>query len=440
MESQPPQPVGPGQRMLAAIVFTDTVNFSARMQAEEVVTLDLLKRDFAVMRTLCEKYSGVVLKTTGDGLLLSFSSAVQAVSYAQKMQRYFAETAKTQTEEETLTHRVGIHLGDVFFNDNDVMGDGVNIAARLQSEAEPGGICISQTVYDVVMNKLKLEVVKLGPRELKNISQTVPMYSVVLKPQKLRPRLPENAVNAVSTAARVAPASTAVQTPFALSGMQKLLMVVALLVVLGLLARWAIQANSAHDKEMAKSKATIDAVAAAVLAEKTTVSDPDFSGEKPSTAPVSDLPKQVNYDFSKMTGLQPVVGKTGLSPEEDLVRQQANELLRTLLAWMNGALSGYTKDHPLLVRELPGSISSQTSVFSGPDHRLFFAEGGAIRQRKLTDLKPAVLGAVIISVLLDSPSPPAGDVLRGAEAFAYLYGLPQLNEAMRDGNLTSGKK
>src|ERR1700712_578991 len=132
MESTPPQPIGSGQRMLAAIVFTDTVNFSARMQAEEVVTLDLLKRDFGVMRKFCEQYSGMVLKTTGDGLLLSFSSAVHAVTCAQKMQRYFAETAKTLPEEAILTHRVGIHLGDVFFNENDVMGDGVNIAARLQ--------------------------------------------------------------------------------------------------------------------------------------------------------------------------------------------------------------------------------------------------------------------------------------------------------------------
>jgi len=185
MESFPPYPIGPGQRALAAIVFTDVVSFSARMQTHEESTLRLLERDFEVMRKICDKYSGSVLKTTGDGLLLYFSSAVQAVACALRMQKYFAEKARTMPANEVLTHRVGIHLGDVFVNDQDVMGDGVNIASRLQAEAEPGGICISQTVYDVVKNKLALQVTGLGPRELKNISQSIPIYRILLEAQKL---------------------------------------------------------------------------------------------------------------------------------------------------------------------------------------------------------------------------------------------------------------
>src|SRR3954467_1620491 len=173
-------PLSRGQRSLAAIVFTDVVSFSARMQTDEETTLELLKRDFDAMREICTQHQGSVLKTTGDGLLLYFSSAVQAVACALAMQRFFPEQAKTRPPAQSLVHRLGIHLGDVFVNDQDVMGDGVNIAARLQAEAEPGGICISQTVYDVVKNKLALHVTRLGPRELKNISQHIPIYKLLL--------------------------------------------------------------------------------------------------------------------------------------------------------------------------------------------------------------------------------------------------------------------
>ena len=128
-----------------------------------------------------------VLKTTRDGLLLTFVSAVQAVACALAMQRRFAAAAKDQVPGDALQHRIGIHLGDVLIQDRDVMGDGVNIASRLQAEAEPGGICISQTVYDVVKNKLMMQVVSLGARELKNISSAVPVYRLLLEAQALEP-------------------------------------------------------------------------------------------------------------------------------------------------------------------------------------------------------------------------------------------------------------
>ena len=181
MESNTPLQLKPGQRALAAIVFTDVVSFSALMQRDEVGTLRRLERDFATMRAMCAQHEGAVLKTTGDGLLLYFNSAVQAVACALALQRHFAEQKKALPDGEALTHRLGIHLGDVFIGEQDVMGDGVNIAARIQSEAEPGGICISQTVYDVVKNKLTLHVTNLGPRELKNISQSIPIYRLLLE-------------------------------------------------------------------------------------------------------------------------------------------------------------------------------------------------------------------------------------------------------------------
>src|SRR5258708_17775588 len=238
----PHNPTGPGQRSLAAIVFTDVVSFSARMQADEVVTLRLLQRDFGAMREICTEHQASVLNTAGEGLLLYCSSAVQAVACALVMQRLFAEQARNRPATEPLTHRLGIHLGDVFVNDQDVMGDGVNIAARLQAEAEPGGICISQTVYDVVKNKLALHATRLGPRELKNISQHIPIYRLLLEAQ------------AMGEAEAALPLEDALESPASrpLTKNQKRAGAAGLAVLLGLLI-FLVRAN--HQKMEAEAQA-----------------------------------------------------------------------------------------------------------------------------------------------------------------------------------------
>src|SRR5271155_5678931 len=167
----PPEALAAGQRVLAAIVFTDTVGFSKLMSKEEERTLRLVARDLDHMKAVCAAFGGQVLKSTGDGLLMLFTSAVQAVACALEIQRDFQKQNLELPRAERLRHRIGIHLGDVFQNGGDVMGDGVNIAARLQTEAVPGGICLSQTVYDVVNNRLPFYVNDLGARTLKNIGK-----------------------------------------------------------------------------------------------------------------------------------------------------------------------------------------------------------------------------------------------------------------------------
>jgi class 3 adenylate cyclase len=167
-----------GQRTLAAIVFTDVVSYSTLMAANEEYTLDLLRRDFQVIKQLCQRFEGKVLKTIGDALLMYFHSAVKAVGCAQEIQISLAKAAEHLAPEDILTHRIGIHLGDVFFNGSDVMGDGVNVAARLQAQAEPGGICLSQTVYEVVKNPLALKATDLVPKKLKNMPDSVSVYQI----------------------------------------------------------------------------------------------------------------------------------------------------------------------------------------------------------------------------------------------------------------------
>ncbi|MEO1590850.1 MAG: protein kinase [Cyanobacteria bacterium J06632_22] len=174
MPSDFPDP-NQGQRALAAIVVTDAVGFSARMSVDEERTLRQINQDLKRMAGQCKDFNGRVLKSTGDGLLMYFVSAVQAVSCAIAIQK-----ALSLQTEDSLVHRVGIHLGDVFFNNSDVMGNGVNIAARLQTQAKPGGICLSQVVYDVVKARLPLNAERVGPLQLKNIQEPVTVYHLTV--------------------------------------------------------------------------------------------------------------------------------------------------------------------------------------------------------------------------------------------------------------------
>jgi class 3 adenylate cyclase len=165
--------------MLAAVMFTDVVEFSRRMGEDEEQTLSLVRRDLGLIIALCEGFRGRVVKRTGDGVMALFTSGTDAVECAQEVQRQLAEYARALPEREVLSHRIGLHLGDVYVSAEAVMGDGVNIAQRLQSEAPPGGICISQALYEVVRRRLAIRTVHLGARMLRNIDEAVHVYQVL---------------------------------------------------------------------------------------------------------------------------------------------------------------------------------------------------------------------------------------------------------------------
>lgn len=185
------------QRTLAAIVVTDAVGFSKRMSQDEDKALTVINRDLQIIEELCEFFEGKILKTVGDGVLMYFISAVQAAACAVELQKTFLGFAKTAAADEHFTHRVGVHLGDIFFNQQDMMGTGVNIAARLESTAKPGAICMSQVVYDVVKSRLELDADFLGELALKGIGETVSAYNVW--PRGMRPEKPrEDTTEAVA--------------------------------------------------------------------------------------------------------------------------------------------------------------------------------------------------------------------------------------------------
>ena len=432
--SMPPIPPGPGQRSLAAIVFTDVVSFSARMQADEDTTLRLLKRDFAEMREICIQHHGSVLKTTGDGLLLYFSSAVQAVACALAMQRAFAGQMKARPAAESLVHRVGIHLGDVFVNQQDVMGDGVNIAARLQAEAEPGGICISQTVYDVVRNKLALHVTRLGPRELKNISQSIPIYKLLLEAQ------------AFSGPAEPAPEpeEPAVAPPSVrrgLSSVQKLVLsgvIVILAAVAGTMAYKTWRSN-----QLVRTQAEASQTAFNALMEPGPPVEPGFTPQRIGYT-LADWRGELKdkrsraleeYNFAEMAQSlrdprSPVAGKP-----EARVRLASIQQIQTMLAWLATAAQRYNRESPLVVCEITGTAPKEIRIYVGPDRRLYYTEGGATRQRNWNELKPAALAAIVAGTMADAEPLPPREAVQGALAFAALYNLPELPEVLRRGRL-----
>ena len=174
------------QRRLAAIVSADVVGYSLLMGRDDSATLAGLK---AHRRELIDpkiaEYGGRIVKTTGDGLLLEFSSVVEAVRCAVDVQRGMAERNASVPVEKKIAFRIGVNLGDIIIDGDDIFGDGVNVAARLQTLADPGGICVSKTVRDQVLDKLGFAFEDLGAREVKNIVRPVEVYRIHLElPQR----------------------------------------------------------------------------------------------------------------------------------------------------------------------------------------------------------------------------------------------------------------
>ncbi len=167
-------------RRLAAILAADVVGFSALLGRDEAGAVRALKGHLAAIEPMIGLNGGRLVKSTGDGFLAEFSSVVAAVSCAVAMQRQLAERNAAQPEGLQMAFRMGIHTGDVVVDGDDILGDGVNIAARLQGVAQPGGIVVSGRVHDDVADKMDLGFLNLGEQRLKNIHRPVRAFAVLL--------------------------------------------------------------------------------------------------------------------------------------------------------------------------------------------------------------------------------------------------------------------
>jgi adenylate cyclase len=170
------------KRKLTAILSADVVGYSLLMENNEEATIHTLNTCRNSMSTLIQQYRGRVVDTTGDNLLAEFTSAVDAVNCAVEIQRDLAERNAELSHERKMEFRIGVNVGDVVEEEDRIYGEGVNIAARVESMAEAGGICISGLTYDQVANKLELEYEYLGEHQVKNISTPVRVYRVLSFP------------------------------------------------------------------------------------------------------------------------------------------------------------------------------------------------------------------------------------------------------------------
>jgi adenylate cyclase len=165
-------------RRLAAILAADVAGYSRLMGLDEVGTVEALREHRSAAEQLIAQHGGRIVKTTGDGVLVEFVSVVGAVECALGLQQLAAERNTGTPAERRMEWRIGIHLGDVLIEGDDILGDGVNIAARLEGIAEPGGICISDDAYRQVRGKVEAEFADLGEQSLKNIARPMRVYRV----------------------------------------------------------------------------------------------------------------------------------------------------------------------------------------------------------------------------------------------------------------------
>ncbi|MET0531018.1 MAG: adenylate/guanylate cyclase domain-containing protein [Microvirga sp.] len=175
------------ERRLVAIFAADVEGYSRLMRADEVGTLRTLTAHREIMDSLIAEHRGRIANTAGDSVLAEFRSAVDAVKCAIAVQETLLGVDENEKEDRCLRFRIGIHVGDVMVRGADLLGDGVNVAARLQSLADPGGICISGVTYDFVRKTLPLNFDELGFQNVKNIDEPVHVYAVRAEVRPIAP-------------------------------------------------------------------------------------------------------------------------------------------------------------------------------------------------------------------------------------------------------------
>ncbi|WP_147022193.1 adenylate/guanylate cyclase domain-containing protein, partial [Microvirga aerophila] len=188
------------ERRLAAILAADVAGYSRLMEQDETGTLRALTAHREIMDRLVAEHGGRIANTAGDSVLVEFPSAVDAVQCATAVQDALAQANQDIPQEQRLRFRIGIHVGDVMVRAGDLLGDGVNIAARLEGLADPGGLCISEATYGYVRKALPLAFEDLGPQTVKNIEEPIRAFAVTLE-------------SGSPTATRMTPEPTAIQLP-----------------------------------------------------------------------------------------------------------------------------------------------------------------------------------------------------------------------------------
>ncbi len=232
-----PQNVQPLERRLATILCADVAGYSKMMAANEELTVRVFRGHREIFESLVNLHRGRIFNTAGDALLAEFNSAVEAVRCATEIQAALRTRNEHLPPEEKMLFRMGINLGDVIVQDGDLLGDGVNVAARIQTATAPGGICISGSVHDQIQNKLSLNFKLLGEQTYKNIAKPVRTYTI--------------------------DEGAAVTTPGRRIGWRALAAIIAAVVVIAGAGTWGYRQYDAHRAERLRADAGLAAQLAA---------------------------------------------------------------------------------------------------------------------------------------------------------------------------------
>lgn len=355
-------------KTLAAIVFTDVVGFSRHTNIDETRALACFQRDLAIIREVCDRHHGVILKTLGDGAMMRFNSADNALSCAIEIQRIIHEQAQRLDHRDVLSHRIGVHLGDIMVTASDVFGDGVNVAARLQAEAKPGAIVMSRTVYDVVKGKVKFNANYLGPRQLKGIRDAVTLWEIPsIAHQLIEKRnsaldgmLPDEAAEPSTSGFRGVPALFLVIGSLVLIGVATTLIVFAMQGAKAQGARaWA--SRLAHARALAESRKLQTPAPTAGAVQPAIDVDPYADAELIASL----APLFAKNDFEGMAAL--VASRAGTGPQATAAAKRYTSL-SGYMDWLENRLSLATEQNPIVLEHDPDTGSSSQFFQDSSNH------------------------------------------------------------------------
>lgn len=390
--AEPREGSQPQQRMLAAIVFTDAVSFSKLAGQDERAAFRILQRDFGVMQRACATHGGKVLNTMGDGMLMCFGSAVEAMQCALRIQQDLHESAKRMPAIAVLQHRIGVHIGDIIIDGENVFGDGVNVASRLQTECKPGAIAYSRMVADVIKNKVTVNSKFMGLKHLKNIAEPVPVYQV--------PALSELEIDD-------APTPEAEPEEGASGGR-------ALALVAGSLALFAIAAGGIYYvTQLSPDQATTSRFPT----ERRAAASPT-PGATPSPSPASAVSvAQTIASLSRSYDFDAAASAAAAAPDEAL-RAKADRYrnMARLMGWLQDEFAITSSANPV---RLPVG-----KAYRGTTGIRIEASGG-IRETGLRSLEPAWVVALASAAASAPPSGAAAptDVNQWIQDFSAEFGL-----------------
>lgn len=405
----------PDQRTLASIMFTDVVAFSKHAAFNEERTFAALNRDFALFYEIIRLHRGEVLNTMGDGMMVIFLSASECIRAAMEMQFALHQQSLTGPVHGVLEHRFGLHIGEIYLNGKNTMGDGVNQAARIQSLAKPNAIAMSRDFYDLVKRDCQDRAKYLGPQRVKNIPESIPIFEI--------PAIDQEAKLKAAEALFKAPEP---QSEFGATGRKGLVLLLIVVIMFGIamiplftMSKAAQLAKDQRKKEgrefgegsIQDNKKALEELKVKLAGSTTSDQNKTDQGSQPAPAPVAPevfalTPDQLRnienlteaYDYAGVVGV--IKGASGATTPEGLKMSALYESLLEFKAWLTLEVNAATGENPIV-----GIIRGQECrVFGSKDGIVIDNGSGQPNIRPLWDYKPDTLYDLATVILAGSVS------------------------------------